>query len=208
MTTWDEIYKNYINGGEAYGTLSRDINPIFKQFISQTTFTIKYVLDIGCGDGRYLKLLQSLGFKTDGIDSSEMAVEMTKKLLGDKSDIRCVDMFDFDIPSNGYDLIISLFTIHHGTKEQVQSIVNRIQTALIPSGKIFITVPDKEGSKTWKMFKDYKEISPGTFMPLNGPERGLPHSVYTRGQVAELFSRFSNVNIIYNDTQWTVQADK
>jgi len=46
MTAWDEIYKNYINGGEAYATLSMDINPIFKQFISQTRFTIKYVLDM------------------------------------------------------------------------------------------------------------------------------------------------------------------
>jgi 2-polyprenyl-3-methyl-5-hydroxy-6-metoxy-1,4-benzoquinol methylase len=97
MTIWDNIYKNYLKGGEAWATLSEEIHPLFKQFLSQSNFELKNVLDIGCGTGKYLKILQACGFKTDGIDSSETAVEMTKKVLGDNPTILCVNMFEFEI---------------------------------------------------------------------------------------------------------------
>src|SRR3989339_1017126 len=100
MTIWDNIYKNYQKGGEAWATLSEETHPLFKQFLRQSNFELKHVLDIGCGIGKYLKILQVGGFKTDGIDSSETAVEMTKKILGDDSIIVCVNMFEFEIPKN------------------------------------------------------------------------------------------------------------
>jgi SAM-dependent methyltransferase len=92
MTIWDNIYKNYQQGGEAWATISEDIHPLFKQLLSESDFAIKQALDIGCGTGKYLKILQAGGFKTDGIDSSETAVEMTKKELGIDSKILCASI--------------------------------------------------------------------------------------------------------------------
>lgn len=92
MTTWDTIYKDYQKGGEAWATLSEKIHPLFKQFLNESNFEHKHVLDIGCGAGKYLKFLQAGGFRTDGIDSSETAVEMTQKALGDDSYILCSNM--------------------------------------------------------------------------------------------------------------------
>ena len=101
MTIWDNIYKKYQKGGEAWSkTLSEEIHPLFKQFLSQSNFKLKHVFDIGCGTGKYLKILQDGGFKTDGIDSSKIAVEMTKKRLVNESIILCVNMFEFEIPKN------------------------------------------------------------------------------------------------------------
>src|SRR3989344_5487524 len=102
MTIWDDIYKNYQKGGEAWATLSEEIHPLFKQFLSQSNFEFKHALDIGCGTGKYLK---SDGFITDGIDSSKSAVEMTKKILNDDSMIVRANMFEFEIPKNRYDLV-------------------------------------------------------------------------------------------------------
>ena len=166
-------------------------------------------MDIGCGTGKYLKIFQAGGFKTDGIDSSETAVKMTKKTLGDESEILCVDMFKFEIPKNRYDLIISVSTIHHGKKEQIQGLINNIYEAITKNGRIFITVPDFEGSKRWNTFKGSKEIEKGTFAPLSGMEKGLPHSFYTKKEVQKLFSKFKDLKLSLDEFgRWVVQASK
>ena len=209
MTIWDNIYKNYQKGGEAWATLSEEIHPLFKQFLDQSNFELKNALDIGCGTGKYLKILQAGGFKTSGIDSSETAVEMTKKELGGDAEIVCVNMFEFEKPANKHDLIVSIATIHHGTKEQVQNLINRIYAVLAENGKAFITVPDFENRKKWDTFKDREEIAPGTYAPLLGPEKGLPHSFYTKEEAEKLFSNFKNVVLKLDAIgRWVIQASK
>lgn len=209
MTIWDKIYKNYQKGGEAWATLSEEIHPLFKQFLSKSNFELKHVLDIGSGTGKYLKILQAGWFKTDGIDSSETAVWMTQKTLGDNSIVICVNMFEFEIPKNKYDLVISISTIHHGTKEQIQNLINKIYEIIVENGKIFITVPDFESSKKWKTFKDHEEVAEGTFAPLSGPEKGLPHSFFTKKETQNLFSKFRDVKIELDEIgRWIIQASK
>lgn len=209
MTIWDNIYKNYQKGGEAWATLSEEIHPLFKQFLSQLNFEIKHVLDIGCGTGKYLAFLQAGGFKTDGIDSSETAVEITQNTLGENSMILCVNMFKFEIPKNKYDLVISISTIHHGTKEQVQNLISRIYDSIVENGRIFITVPDFEGSKKWNTFKDHEKVAEGTFSPLSGPEKGLPHSFFTKEEVQKLFSKFKDLQLnLDSHGRWVAQASK
>ncbi len=209
MTIWDNIYKNYQKGGEAWATLSEEIHPLFKQFLDQSNFELKNALDIGCGTGKYLKILQACGFKTSGIDSSETAVKMTKKELGTASSVLCVNMFEFEIPANKHDLIISIATIHHGTKKQIQNLINQIHGALAENGKIFITVPNLEGLKQWNTFKDQEKIAEGTSIPLSGPEKGLPHSFFSKEEVEKLFSNFKNVTLALDVIgRWVIQASK
>ncbi|MBD3311746.1 MAG: methyltransferase domain-containing protein [Candidatus Magasanikbacteria bacterium] len=209
MTIWDKIYKDYQKGGEAWATLSEEIHPVFKKFLNKTNFDIKHVLDIGCGTGKYLKFLQAGGFKTDGIDSSETAVQMSKRLLGSDSNIIHANMFEFDIPKNTYDLIISISTIHHGTKKDVQDLINRIYKAIIQDGKIFITVPDYESAKKWETFEKNKKIDEGTFAPQSGPEKDLPHSFYTKKEVQKMFSKFKNLKIDLDKIgRWIVRGIK
>ena len=209
MTIWDNIYKNYQKGGEAWATLSEEIHPLFKQFLSHLNLELEHVLDIGCGTGKYLKILQAGGFKTDGIDSSETAIEMSKKALGDSSIILCVNMFEFEIPKNKYDLVISISTIHHGTKEQVQNLINRIYEAIAENGRIFITVPNFESAIEKGYVTDDQDLGNGTYAPKSGPEKGLPHSHYTKEEAQKLFSRFRNVNLKLDEIgRWVAQASK
>jgi len=209
MTIWDNIYKNFQNGGEAWASLSEDIHPLFKQFLEHSEFPIKHALDIGCGTGKYLKLLQAGGFRTDGIDSSQTAVEMAKKELGSGSKILCADMFEYNIPKDKYDLIVSVSTIHHGTKEQVRGIVGNIHQVIAENGKIFVTVPDLASSKKWNTFKEHQKIAESTYAPLAGPEKGLPHSFYAEEEVQKLFSMFNNLRLDLDDHgRWIIQAVK
>lgn len=211
MASWDKIYRNYKKGGDAWATLDGRIIPQFKHFLSKSDFIFKHALDIGCGTGNYLLYLANKEFKVDGIDSSPTAIEMARELFEKKNagNIRVADMFKFRIAKNKYDLIISIEAIQHGFKKDIQNLINKIQSALICSGKVFITLPDFESSKKWNTFRKNKNLGNGTFAPLFGPEKGLPHSFYTKTEIQKLFAKFSDVRMhLYKRGRWVVQASK
>ena len=210
MTVWDKIYKNYQSGGEEYATLKKGLIPEFVNFIGSREFKTKRVLDLGCGNGKYLVFLKNLGFKTDGLDSSPTAVEMTKAALANDSDIRCLNMYEYEPIPEKYDLIISVAAIHHGLKLQVKSLVKRLYPALVPGGRIFITLPDNEGSAHWTMMIEHEEVEPGTRVPLSGPEKGLPHSSFTASEIKEMLSDFKKIRmeLLVDQGRWIVSGEK
>ncbi len=210
MTIWDKIYRDYRNGGEEYATLKKGLIPEFLEFIQTHNIKIKSSLDIGCGNGKYSLFLKTLGFKIDGLDSSPTAVEMTKESLGDDSDIRCVDMYKYDLPKEKYGLIISIATIHHGYKKQVRELIKKIHDSLSVGGSFFITLPDNEGSAHWTMMIKHEEIEPGTRVPFSGPEKGLPHSSFTQTEIKEMFVNFKNIQmqLLTDRGRWIVTGEK
>jgi len=209
MTVWDKIYQDYKNGGEEYATLRKGLIPEFLEFIKDNEFGSKTVLDIGCGNGKYLVFLKTLGFAVHGIDSSPTAVSMTKEALGEDKNIVCANMYEY-IPSAQYDLIISIAAIHHGLKKEVRGAINHICSALVPGGKFFITLPDNEGSAHWTMMADHKEIEPGTRVPLSGPEKDLPHSSFTPDEIKEMFAEFKKLDLklLADRGRWIVSGEK
>lgn len=210
MTVWDKIYQDYKNGGEEYATLRKGLIPEFLEFIKNHDFKLKKVLDIGCGNGKYLVFLKTLGFEVSAIDSSPTAVEMTKESLEEDSTILCANMYEYIPPSSSYDLIISIAAIHHGLKKEVRTVINNIYNSLIPGGLFFITLPDNEGSSHWTMMASYKEIEPGTRVPLSGPEKDLPHSAFTKDEISEMFSNFKNIDmqLLADRGRWIITGEK
>jgi len=210
MTIWDKIYRNYKETGEEYATLKEGLIPEFLKFMQTNDFKTKQVLDIGCGNGKYLVFLKNLGFKTSGIDSSPTAVEMTKESLKDDSDIRCVDMYEYTTLAVKYDLIISIATIHHGRKQPIRDLIKRLHDPLLPGGRFFITLPDNEGSSHWTIMNNSEEIEPGTRVPLVGPEKGVLHSAFTRKEIKEMFSDFKNLELelLSDRGRWIVTGEK
>jgi len=202
MTQWNKIYKQYNNGGEAYATLSEDILQEFINLVKKDKFKIKCALDIGCGTGKYLHYLKCNEFATDGIDSSPIAVKMTKKLLKKSSLIKIENMYLFDIPKNKYDLIISVKTIQHGYKPEIKKLINKIYSSLIVGGKVFITLPDYNKKGIW--WQDAKEVKKGTYIPQTGYEKDLPHSFYEKKEVKVLFHKFKTLKIITKDRKHIV----
>jgi len=209
MGNWDQIYKDYKKGGEAWATLSEGIIPEFKNLIENEQFEYKKALDIGCGTGKYLVYLKAQGFEVAGIDSSETAIIMSKEATGQSDNIEEVDMYEFKIPKNKFDLIYSISTIHHGTKEQVFELVNRIYGALVDDGLAFITVPDLAKAIELNYLKDDKDLGGGVFAPTSGPEKGLPHSQYTEAEIERLFSKFTSVQKEIDEIgRWIIMAKK
>jgi SAM-dependent methyltransferase len=214
MTIWDKIYKNYLKGGLAWATIEGKLLPQFVNFIKINKFAVKHALEIGCGLGKYLVFLKELGFKTDGVDSSQTAVKTTKTNLTDDSNIIDADMFEYKIPRNKYDLIFSIATVHHGLKPMVKKVIDEIYKSLVSGGKVFITLPDIESNRKWKTFINDKSLGNGTFAPVMGPEKGLPHSFYTKPEVKDLFGDFKKIKIKLDDHgkivhgHWIITGEK
>lgn len=210
ISIWNKIYKNYLKGGELWATLSEGIIPYFTEFVKKSKFETKHVLDIGCGTGKYLKYLKEKGFKTDGIDSSTIAVRITKDNLDDLSNILNKDIFRFSIPEGKYDLIISVATLNHGIKSNIKSVIKNIYKALISGGKIFITLPDfEETKKRNSFFRKHKKLSDGSYMFISGPEKGIVHSFFSKQEIKDLFSDFKNLKInLDNIGRWIITATK
>jgi cyclopropane fatty-acyl-phospholipid synthase-like methyltransferase len=204
MTHWDDIYKNYEKGGEAWATLAEEVHPLFMQFLERTEFPIKHALDIGCGTGKYLKVLHDRGFAVDGIDNSETAAKMTREMIPDVT-IFSDDMYECAIPEQTYDLIVSVSTIHHSTKPVIASLVAKVYAGLTDGGYIFITMPEWNRVRESKMFHTHTVIEPGTLAPRTGPEAGLAHSFYTEEEIRDLFKDFRDLHFELDEyKRWVI----
>jgi cyclopropane fatty-acyl-phospholipid synthase-like methyltransferase len=208
---WEKIYARYSTGGPAYATLSRPVSRLFKSFVLHSDFKFRSTLDIGFGDGRYLKWLQSRGFETAGIDYSKAAFKLSRKILGKDADLQVANMFNYRVPKNRYDFIYSVNTIHHGEKSKIKSLLNRIYASLISGGKIFISFPFYVSRKDWKSADEvWKYLRDGATVATSGPETGLIHSLYKRAELASLFKSYRKVAIekFLRYDRWIVMATK
>jgi len=207
-SVWDQIYKDYQNGGPAWATLEGGLEPHFKKFVEQADFPKKTAFDIGYGTGQYLQYLKLKGFKVFGIDSSPTAHVIAEGNLGINIGLILGDMYEYEIPKNSYGLVLSISTIHHGTKQQVKNALEKVYDGLVKDGYAYITLPINDSSNEWMTFKNKDEIEPGTYAPNSGPEKGLPHSFFTSKEVKNLFSKYREIKVDNLKGRWFISAQK
>lgn len=102
-------------------------------------------LDLGCGDGKNLYFLHSLGCAADGVDISELAISRANRrlsALGEKrrGSLSCVDACCFDMGCNIYDLIICYGLYHCLNDIQSQHLHRKIVRSLKPGGIVALAV--------------------------------------------------------------------
>ena len=149
------------------------------------------------------------GFKIAGLDSSDCAVKMTQDLLEGQGKIILADMYEYQYPADTYDLIISHATLHHGMKKDVVSLLDKVFQALVQKGKIFISLPSDDCIKNWAMMAKHETLEDGTCIPLCGPEKGLPHSFYSKEEVDRLFSRYADWETAIDEYgRWVITGEK
>ncbi|MGC1378732.1 MAG: class I SAM-dependent methyltransferase [Anaerolineales bacterium] len=210
MTIWDKIYRDYQSGGPAWASLKEGLNPSFIEFIEQNDFAIKNALDIGCGDGRYLLFLMNKGFTITGLDSSSAAVSMATKDAEQSGQFIVADMYDYQYQTMTYDLVISHAALHHDLKAKVVSLVEKIHSLLVVNGRIFLSLPNDDCKTNWAMMDGHETLPDGTCIPMQGPEKGLPHSFFSRQEIDTLFRRkYGDLAIKLDDRgRWIITGQK
>lgn len=67
-------------------------------------------LDLGCGEGRFCRMMQPLGIRTVGIDPTQALVAQAQQ-LDPKGDYRVGRAEALDLPDAGFDLVVSYLSL-------------------------------------------------------------------------------------------------
>lgn len=192
-SAWEKIYKK----GEL---LKRDSHPeIGKIADIFEKEKIKRILDLGSGGGRHLVYLARRGFDAYGLDLSPTGLAYTLGVLANEgltAHLALHDMSTLPYDEDYFDAIISIQVIHHNKLESIKRTIDEITRVLRRQGLIWITMPVSKNEPSTKQ----KEIEPGTFLPLNGREKGLPHHYFKMEEIPLLFSSFKIIDLNVDST--------
>jgi len=111
----------------------------------------KDVLDVGCGTGRWLKLLAARGPKQlIGIDSSSAMLDRAQTKLGGAADIRLGDCCTLPIPTSSADIVIASFVLSY--LESLEDFAAELRRVTRLGGRVFVTDlhPGTASSCGWK----------------------------------------------------------
>lgn len=122
------------------------------------------VLDAGCGDGVSLTRLNSLGYKTLGIDLSE---EKLQRAIDKGCTVQKADMHDLSFIDNGeFDVIISSHSLEHAFNPSL--VLNEFNRILKEDGLMFIVLPFPDNSDYSTEAHVGRDML-GTSDPTDGP---------------------------------------
>ncbi|USZ70011.1 class I SAM-dependent methyltransferase (plasmid) [Halorussus salilacus] len=158
------------------------------------------VLDVGCGAGRHLMYLARHGFDLHGFDFSESAVDALTENLASAdfdADVRQANFAEeFVYEDEYFDATIATVSINHADLETIEHAVAEMYRVLKPSGLVYVQLPTYQKLVDLKEDgEEFEKVEPGTVVPLEGPEEGIPHHNFRRDEVMEVFSEFEPMEL-------------
>ena len=95
------------------------------------------ILDLGCGVGKFSRLLAEKGDRVVALDLSPISIEIAKQKSCklDNIDYRVADILEWQFPNEHFDAIISIATLHHIS---LSELLPKLQNALKPGGVLLI----------------------------------------------------------------------
>jgi 2-polyprenyl-3-methyl-5-hydroxy-6-metoxy-1,4-benzoquinol methylase len=118
------------------------ISPLLKLLYKQHEIAYinnGYLLDIGCGNGRFLEGMKSLGWQVKGVEFNAHAVEVCQKSL---LDVHHGDLKSANFPSTSFDIVNISHVIEHvpNTLEFIAEVARITK----PNGQVFIKTPNND----------------------------------------------------------------
>jgi SAM-dependent methyltransferase len=102
------------------------------------------VLEVGCGSGANLWMIAREGFNTFGLDLSDTAVDLCKRMLRGyncKASLMVGDMCRLPLADNSIDVLVDIFSSHCLDQTQGAQFLSEIRRCLRPKGKFFSYFP-------------------------------------------------------------------
>lgn len=207
MNKWDKIYKL-----EKYKFSSQQSwDSVISHFKKNG---IGLVLDLGCGDGKHSFYLAKKRFDVVGFDVSHEAIKLAKKRLVKENNLPIKflqgSMYKkFPFKDGSFDAVVSLRTLNHGTKIQIQHAISEIYRVLKNNGCLFITVIKINGvknilGKTYFNNLPVEIIDPHTYVPQEGKEKGIIHFMFNKKILLTFFKKFKIIKfwVAYGKQHW------
>lgn len=108
----------------------------FAKHLPRTQASLR-ILDLGCGTGLELKSLFACAPNAilTGIDLSKGMLDVLRKTYPDKPITLHQDSYlTWDYPAEAYDMVFSLYTMHHFSSETKADLYAKINRTLMPGG--------------------------------------------------------------------------
>jgi cytidyltransferase-like protein len=116
-------------------------------------FTPKLVVDMGCGPGALMYLLQEQGIVAHGVDFSAASKQIAPVEVADR--IRIGSITEVDLPSDSYDLVICREVFEHMPVLQVQKTVQNL--CRISSRYVYVTTRfHPKPTSLWDVATDFE----------------------------------------------------
>ena len=113
------------------------------------------ILDLGCGNGIFIKLAQERGLKAFGVDNNWEFLWVARKLVG-KENIKKADIRSINLKKT-FEIITCLDVLEHFSMDDLVRVFFQMQLHLKDSGYLFITFPTslylKITEPLWKMLR-------------------------------------------------------
>ncbi len=152
------------------------------------------VLDLGSGSGRHVVYLARHGFAVFGLDNSPQGIKATRQWLADEgltAELRLQSMANgFPYEDGFFDAVVCVQVIHHADMATIRGIVKEVSRVLKRGGFLFVTVPQLRNQG-----ETFEQLEPNTYIPLDGPERGLPHHYFTPDELREVFGGYDIIDV-------------
>jgi SAM-dependent methyltransferase len=211
MPTWDELFTDEDN---RWKEPHERLVAAFEQIMAIKE--VSRVLDLGCGAGRHLVYLTGKGCDAFGMDISRNGLTYSKEWLirqGYIARLVQADMTCLPFTSGFFDLVVSMYVIHHNPLEGVRRSIQEVYRLLIPGGCTILTLNSTRGFRYTKG----QQLEPGTIIPDFGKDCGIPHHFTDLGEIAREFDQFIVRDIHldekiteegYLSSHWFIMAEK
>lgn len=112
---------------------------LFAQAILPRLCAGKFLVDMGCGNGRDSLYFAIHGLRVLGVDASDVAIQTLKK-NEDASRLQfwCSDFVTLDLPNSSVEYFYCRFTLHAVNETQATTMLENIYRMLKPGGELFI----------------------------------------------------------------------
>jgi len=168
---YDEIAKRSGGFYNRPGGLAEKFQKSVLRIVVEALCNRGWLLDVGCGRGRYLGQLVGRGFTYVGLDSSKEMLKIAKNkacrraessfflIQGNAEQLPFVDSF--------FDSVICIDVLHHFTnKDSRKYVVRELARVLKPDGEIVIEMKNKLNLVYWLLSKANPSGTVQTVTPL------------------------------------------
>ena len=122
----------------------RCLTPLLKAFRTDIRTLIQHrghrrILDICCGTGDQLKLLEPGAEELVGIDNSEAMLVRARKNCGKRTELHLMDATQLDFPAGYFDCAILSFALHDKHLTQRELIFSNARKVVAQGGSMIVT---------------------------------------------------------------------
>ncbi|MBF0326243.1 MAG: class I SAM-dependent methyltransferase [Alphaproteobacteria bacterium] len=205
------FYQAYQRKGQGTVLKKKHVRQYMKDFVEASSFKPGMsVLELGCGNGLFLRFLDSIGVTDfEAVDGDSRVLGEIPEHLKDKVSISDFSSYFSRASANlRFDRVVLFDVLEHFSADGAAALLGEIATALAPGGKVVVRVPNMSSPLALGMqYNDVTHLSaftPGSLSQV-GRSAGFPQAEFFP-QAYSSVSKEIRERILTKTVSWFLSA--